>query len=268
MSASRPICRRERFVAEALLDALRDRGDVRGARVLYATAEGARDVLPDGLAELGASVDRVHLYRSVANTAEGDELKRRIAARRRPRHVHVRVIGVRVHRCGGARRDRGYSGRVDRTRHHGGGASDRHRRHRRSERLDDPRTRRRDRQHFTSRKRFAMSAAPRSTDGGPLIIATRASELAVRQARQVQEALAERGVAVELKTYRTTGDKRLDEPLSAIGGKGLLPANSRRDLAKGVVDCCVHSLKDLPTESPRGLGSSRQCSSAKIRATC
>ena len=70
----------ERFVAEALLDALRDRGDIRGARVLYATAEGARDVLPEGLASLGASVDRVHLYRSVANSDGADELKRRIAA--------------------------------------------------------------------------------------------------------------------------------------------------------------------------------------------
>lgn len=98
-----------------------------------------------------------------------------------------------------------------------------------------------------------MSAAPRSSDGGPLIIATRASELAVRQARQVQEALAQRGVAAELKTYRTTGDKKLDEPLSAIGGKGLFTRELESDLAKGVVDCCVHSLKDLPTESPRGL---------------
>jgi uroporphyrinogen III methyltransferase/synthase len=70
----------ERFIAEALLDALRDRADVRGGRVLYAAAEGARDVLPDGLAELGASVDRVHLYRSVANVEHGDELKRRMIA--------------------------------------------------------------------------------------------------------------------------------------------------------------------------------------------
>jgi uroporphyrinogen III methyltransferase/synthase len=69
----------ERFVAEALLEALRDRGDVRGARVLYATAEGARDVLPDGLIELGASVDRVHLYRSVASSDDAEELRRRIA---------------------------------------------------------------------------------------------------------------------------------------------------------------------------------------------
>ncbi|HEY6830024.1 MAG TPA: hydroxymethylbilane synthase [Gemmatimonadaceae bacterium] len=94
-------------------------------------------------------------------------------------------------------------------------------------------------------------SAPRA--GRPLLIATRASELAVRQARQVQEALAERGVAAELKTYRTTGDKRLDEPLSAIGGKGLFTRELESDLAEGVVDCCVHSLKDLPTEAPRGL---------------
>ena len=70
----------ERFVAEALLDALRDRGDVCGARVLYATAEGAREVLSEGLAELGAAVDRVHLYRSVANAEGADALRRRIAA--------------------------------------------------------------------------------------------------------------------------------------------------------------------------------------------
>jgi len=94
-------------------------------------------------------------------------------------------------------------------------------------------------------------SAPRASR--PLLIATRASELAVRQARQVQEALAQRGVAAELKTYRTTGDKRLDEPLSSIGGKGLFTRELESDLAKGAVDCCVHSLKDLPTESPRGL---------------
>ena len=70
----------ERFIAEALLDALRDRGDVRGARILYATAEGAREVLPEGLTEIGASVDRIHLYRSVANSQDADELRRRVAA--------------------------------------------------------------------------------------------------------------------------------------------------------------------------------------------
>jgi hydroxymethylbilane synthase len=77
--------------------------------------------------------------------------------------------------------------------------------------------------------------------------------LALRQARQVQAALAELGVQSELKTYRTTGDKRFDEPLASIGAKGLFTKELESDLARGNVDCCVHSLKDLPTEMPAGL---------------
>jgi hydroxymethylbilane synthase len=86
-----------------------------------------------------------------------------------------------------------------------------------------------------------------------LLIATRSSELALRQARQVQSALARSGVAAELKTYKTSGDKKLDEPLASIGGKGLFTKELELDLARGAVDCCVHSLKDLPTEMPEGL---------------
>jgi uroporphyrinogen III methyltransferase/synthase len=41
------------------------RDDVRGRRVLYVAAEGARDVLPRGLESLGARVDVVAAYRSV-----------------------------------------------------------------------------------------------------------------------------------------------------------------------------------------------------------
>jgi uroporphyrinogen III methyltransferase/synthase len=58
--------RAERFVAEGLLESFRAREDVHGARVLYAAAEGARDVLPAGLAALGAQVDIVTVYRSAA----------------------------------------------------------------------------------------------------------------------------------------------------------------------------------------------------------
>src|SRR6478735_3937693 len=90
-------------------------------------------------------------------------------------------------------------------------------------------------------------------DHSTLIIATRSSELALRQARQVQRQLAAVGRQSELKTYKTTGDKQLDEPLSAIGGKGLFTRELESDLAKGKVHCCVHSLKDLPTEMPTGL---------------
>src|ERR671934_1423014 len=87
----------------------------------------------------------------------------------------------------------------------------------------------------------------------PIRIATRASELALRQARQVAAALERLGAAAELVTFKTTGDKRLAEPLSGIGAKGLFTAELERALAAGKVDCCVHSLKDLPTESPDGL---------------
>ena len=84
-------------------------------------------------------------------------------------------------------------------------------------------------------------------------IATRGSELALRQSRMVQERLAARGVAAELVTFKTMGDKRLDEPLGAVGAKGLFTRELEDALAAGRVDCCVHSLKDLPTESPDGL---------------
>jgi uroporphyrinogen III methyltransferase/synthase len=54
----------ERFVAEALVEALAD-VDVEGKRVLVARAVEARDVLPDALRGRGAEVDVVALYETV-----------------------------------------------------------------------------------------------------------------------------------------------------------------------------------------------------------
>lgn len=68
----------ERFVAEALLDAMASRNDVEGARMLYPSAEGARDVLPAGLRALGAVVDVVPVYRS-APDYDGQAAVRRLA---------------------------------------------------------------------------------------------------------------------------------------------------------------------------------------------
>ena len=87
----------------------------------------------------------------------------------------------------------------------------------------------------------------------PVRIATRASELALRQARMVQAALEKAGVESELVTFKTVGDKKLDESLSAIGAKGLFTKELEDALSAKKVDCCVHSLKDLPTDMPRGL---------------
>lgn len=75
----------------------------------------------------------------------------------------------------------------------------------------------------------------------------------MRQARIVESALETRGLVCEFVTFKTTGDKKLDAPLSEIGAKGLFTHELEVALAKKKVDCCVHSLKDLPTELPDGL---------------
>ncbi|MEP6732795.1 MAG: uroporphyrinogen-III C-methyltransferase [bacterium] len=65
----------ERFVAEGVLDAMTVRSDVSGTRVLYLAAEGAREVLPEGLRALGCDVEIVRVYRSV-NDGEGADTLR------------------------------------------------------------------------------------------------------------------------------------------------------------------------------------------------
>lgn len=69
----------------------------------------------------------------------------------------------------------------------------------------------------------------------------------------VADLLQSTGVRSELVTYKTTGDRNLDQPLSEIGAKGLFTKELEDDLARGKVHCCVHSLKDLPTAMPEGL---------------
>jgi len=68
----------ERFVAEGLLDVLRARDDVAQSKVLYVTAEGARDVLPRGLRELNAEVTVIEAYRSIPDGEGADTLARQL----------------------------------------------------------------------------------------------------------------------------------------------------------------------------------------------
>ncbi|HXG71867.1 MAG TPA: uroporphyrinogen-III C-methyltransferase [Gemmatimonadaceae bacterium] len=70
----------ERFVAEALLESLRARNDVTGRTVLYVTAEGARDVLPAGLAEMGAHLVLIEAYTSRPSASGANRLSRAIEA--------------------------------------------------------------------------------------------------------------------------------------------------------------------------------------------
>jgi hydroxymethylbilane synthase len=96
--------------------------------------------------------------------------------------------------------------------------------------------------------------APKSKRDPQVIrIGTRASELALRQARLVENALLARGIRSELVTFKTAGDKKLDQPLAEIGGKGLFTRELEVALSKKKIDCAVHSLKDLPTEVLDGL---------------
>jgi uroporphyrinogen III methyltransferase/synthase len=65
----------ERSVAEALLEALAADASLAGRRVLLARAAAARDVLPEGLRELGAEVDVVPLYDTVAEPIDPEPLR-------------------------------------------------------------------------------------------------------------------------------------------------------------------------------------------------
>jgi uroporphyrinogen III methyltransferase/synthase len=70
------------FVAESVVAALAARGALRGARILLPRAEQARDALPDGLRALGAVVDVIPVYRTLAATTDGADLAAQLAAGR------------------------------------------------------------------------------------------------------------------------------------------------------------------------------------------
>jgi len=88
-----------------------------------------------------------------------------------------------------------------------------------------------------------------------LKIATRKSELALWQANHVADLLRHHysGLKIELLPLVTQGDRILDRPLAAIGGKGLFLKELERALLSGDADLAVHSMKDVPVEVTPGL---------------
>ncbi|QEM69945.1 hydroxymethylbilane synthase [Geobacter sp. FeAm09] len=89
-----------------------------------------------------------------------------------------------------------------------------------------------------------------------LRIGTRASQLALWQANWVKSELEKRypGMEVTLTKIKTIGDKILDVPLAQVGGKGLFVKEIEEAMLRGEIDIAVHSMKDVPTEFPEGLG--------------
>lgn len=81
-------------------------------------------------------------------------------------------------------------------------------------------------------------------------IGTRGSKLALWQAEETARLLRGAGFESELVIVKTTGDKRTDVPLHAIGGKGLFIKELEEALERGEVDVAVHSLKDVPSIVP------------------
>jgi len=89
-----------------------------------------------------------------------------------------------------------------------------------------------------------------------LTIGTRGSRLALWQAEWVRSRIREMwpGCQVSLVKIKTTGDRILDVPLAQVGGKGLFVKEIEEAMLREEIDIAVHSMKDVPTEFPPGLG--------------
>lgn len=84
-------------------------------------------------------------------------------------------------------------------------------------------------------------------------IGTRDSELALWQAQTVQQQLQVLGVDTTLVPIKSTGDQVLDKPLYELGITGIFTKTLDIALLKGQIDIAVHSMKDVPTQLPKGI---------------
>lgn len=82
-----------------------------------------------------------------------------------------------------------------------------------------------------------------------LILATRGSDLALRQAEIVRDALATRQREVEIRRVETRGDQIPDELIHRLGRTGAFVRALDEEVLAGNADLAVHSMKDVPTES-------------------
>jgi hydroxymethylbilane synthase len=87
------------------------------------------------------------------------------------------------------------------------------------------------------------------------VIGSRGSALALWQTAWAKTRLEQQHrIAVRMEVIQTTGDKIRDVPLAQAGGtKALFTKEIEDALLAHRVDLAVHSMKDVPTELPRGL---------------
>jgi hydroxymethylbilane synthase len=86
-------------------------------------------------------------------------------------------------------------------------------------------------------------------------IGSRESKLAVIQSEMIMDLIrqAHPEIILELITMKTTGDMILDRNLDKVGGKGLFVKELDQALRDQRIDIAVHSLKDMPMDTPEDL---------------
>src|SRR5687768_16609282 len=86
-----------------------------------------------------------------------------------------------------------------------------------------------------------------------LVVASRASRLALTQTGLIADALRAAHTGLEVSTLEvTTQDDRDQRPFSEIGGKGLFTSEVERAVVEGRADFAVHSAKDLTANLAEG----------------
>jgi hydroxymethylbilane synthase len=99
-----------------------------------------------------------------------------------------------------------------------------------------------------------------------LRIGTRGSLLAKWQAEFVRKQLfATTGVEAEIVIIKTSGDKLQTSSLSQIGGKGIFIKELEEALLEETIDLAVHSIKDVPTDTPSRLMFPAVCRREDVR---
>ena len=88
---------------------------------------------------------------------------------------------------------------------------------------------------------------------GKIRIGTRESQLAIWQATQVKELLAQHGFESELLFIKSEGDIDLVTPLYEIGVQGIFTRSLDAALLSNKIDVAVHSMKDVPVQLAKGI---------------
>lgn len=98
-------------------------------------------------------------------------------------------------------------------------------------------------------------------------IGTRDSELALYQAKAVQNQLETLGHLTQLVPVKSTGDLVLDKPIYEMGIVGVFTRILDAAMLNNEIDIAVHSFKDVPTLLPQGIVQAAVLKRGNVRDT-